>query len=101
MRTLPQLLWSDLTAHTDGAGAALPCSVPAIGLPYRVAAFLLAEGLRHHAIAPLELLPVSVSTIPAHAAYFTPETVVASPPSDFVIVWHHALSFITAIDGSY
>lgn len=150
MRTLPQLLWSDLTVYTDGAGPALPSCVPAIGLPYRVAAFLLAEALRHRAVVspievlsprvwgihenhwrvvtdgrrsqfevrpsvaigqcPLQLTPAgpclltmryaSESPIPPHAAYLVLDTVVSAPPSDFVIVWHHALSFITAIDGS-
>ncbi|MCY2962379.1 MAG: hypothetical protein NT069_01800 [Planctomycetota bacterium] len=127
----------------------MPCVVPAIGLPYRVAAFLLAEGLHHAISVPsrmeaihvwgiqanywkfvvegrrsqfdvrpsaaigqcrlqfselnptlLELRPFSDSAIPAHAAYSIVDTVVGSAPSEFIATWHHALSFITAIDGS-
>lgn len=47
MTTLPQILWSDLDADPNGNGHACPCDTPAVGLPYRLAAFLLAEGLQH------------------------------------------------------
>lgn len=150
MRSLQQLLWSDLKTFPDGSGPSMPSSVPAVGLPYRVAAFLLAEAFRHHSNvlqvscgaaqlwgvqelqwpvvaaarrSQFELRPevaIGQSTLrlsasqsclfepafadsgalPIHAAFLILETTTETPSPDFLIHWHHALSFISAIDGS-
>ena len=47
----------------------------------------------------LELIEASQSGIRIHSAYRLTETVEGCT-SDFVAVWHHALSFLTAVDGS-
>jgi len=52
MKTLPHLLWSDLQGNPDGNGPIIPGLLPALGLPYRVAAFLLAEALFHRRVEP-------------------------------------------------
>jgi hypothetical protein len=45
MKSLAQILWSDLKSHPKGDGPAHQASSPEIGLPFRIAAKMLLERL--------------------------------------------------------
>ena len=144
MKSLLHLLWSDTGADGTSVSPVRPSQFPALGLPFRVAAFALAESLRRFTTAPnsgnpklwsfadehwpamcrgrraqLGMLPLvsEVTTvtssvnllrpplstrwpIPVHAAYGIPNSHPGTPPANFMAAWHHALQFITAVDGS-
>lgn len=143
MKSLPHLLWSDTGTDGSSVNPVQPARFPSLGLPYRVAAYALAEALRRfktpttsgipklwtfdtphwtalclgrRAQLGMPPHPTNVTSIPGnvnilaarptgwpipvHAAYGIPNDHHGTPPTGFVAAWHHALQFITAVDGS-